>query len=853
MVLLDGVKADHVKVHADNIYVLGRTYGETVNRWEDVLNALEKNNLKLSPKKTACFPNKLDLLGWTKEGKFLFPDPHRQNTLLTVAKPTNVKEMRSFLGTYHTFYKCQANQNTLLAPLTKVISNNPPQGQKIRWTPELEEAFKKAQEAASKLDKLYVPKPDDQLVITQDYAEKGTNMQAGISATLWARLGENDWNIVARMSAELKPQQRNLDPCDGEAVASFLAGKSPSFRIPILASTKKTLSLVDSKPLMEAANLLKNGKFSSSRLINNVLTSISELNLEFHHLSGKMFKNCPDDFASRNPAACTRPNSCKIHTFISECTNMTVSSVNLSVSLPMGAIIGQVQQGQVLQDILAGKTRLPLENKQAMLFLQSRDRDLRRVKELLLAGQRPSIKRDIKEVKVFFRSDVKTSIDKDGCIVVIKRNKGNLVTRTLLVIPDSISIGLLYSLHINLDHPTKQQLHRAVDSRFFTRDLANKCGRVVDSCTLCMSTSTIPKEVHTFKANIVPDHPGQSFTVDIMRDCSKFVMVAADNFSGFISTTFIGSESAEELRDGIIRTITPFMASSLNRIRVDRAPGFGKLANQKEVLAALGIDMELGEAKNKNAIAIVDQKIKELRSALKKICPRSDILNQLCLAKATTTVNEIIRHHKLSAKEIQFSRDLATAKNLPLVDEHIAETITEHRAKKNAAASGSEKLKRAKPAGATTGQLVFLKNEGNKASRRDIYMVLQANTADDSLNICKMRDVLSNKVTSLVPHDDRYRYRVLQTDVILAPDQSHMTNHPFLNKIGTTIIMMVPLVGWRTLTSWRRNISHHTQERRVRKTVMKRKSYGLQAGRVLKRKTIHRTQSKVSFIERFVV
>ena len=56
-------------------------------------------------------------------------------------------------------------------------------------------------------------------------------------------------------------------------------------------------------------------------------------------------------------------------------------------------------------------------------------------------------------------------------------------------------------------------------------------------------------------------------------------------------------------------------------------------------------------------------------------------------------------------------------------------------------------------------------------------MVLQANTADDSLNICKMRDVLSNKVTSLVPHDDRYRYRVLQTDVILAPDQPTVVAH----------------------------------------------------------------------------
>ena len=71
----------------------------------------------------------------------------------------------------------------LLAPLTKTISDNPPQGKK---TDELEKAFRKAQEEARNLDKLYVPQPQDQLVITQDYAEKGTNMQAGISATLWA-------------------------------------------------------------------------------------------------------------------------------------------------------------------------------------------------------------------------------------------------------------------------------------------------------------------------------------------------------------------------------------------------------------------------------------------------------------------------------------------------------------------------------------------------------------------------------------------------------------------------------------------------------------------------------------------
>ena len=303
MVLLTGVKEGWCRVHADNIYVLGHSYSETVDRWEQVLGLLEKNNLKLSPKKTACFPDRLDLLGWIKEGEFLVPDPHRQNTLLTASRPKTIKELRSFLGTYHTFYKCQEKQNTLLAPLTKMVSNNPPSSQKIEWTEELTCSFEKAKAAAKNLDKLYTPKPSDQLALTSDYAEKGTNMKAGVSATLWAMpVAGKDWKVVARMSSELTPQQLQLHPCDGEATAVFMAAKNPAFSVPIKASLKETLALVDSKPLVEAAKLLENGKFLASRLINNVLATISELNLKFHHLSGKMGKNCPDDFASRFPA-----------------------------------------------------------------------------------------------------------------------------------------------------------------------------------------------------------------------------------------------------------------------------------------------------------------------------------------------------------------------------------------------------------------------------------------------------------------------------------------------------------------------------------------------------------------------
>ena len=71
VVLKDCIMSGWCRVLADNIYVMGNNYEETVQRWRLVLELISNNNLKLSPKKTACFPTRLDLLGWTKVGKNL--------------------------------------------------------------------------------------------------------------------------------------------------------------------------------------------------------------------------------------------------------------------------------------------------------------------------------------------------------------------------------------------------------------------------------------------------------------------------------------------------------------------------------------------------------------------------------------------------------------------------------------------------------------------------------------------------------------------------------------------------------------------------------------------------------------
>ena len=120
---------------------------------------------------------------------------------------------------------------------------------------------------------------------------------------------------------------------------------------------------------------------------------------------------------------------------------------------------------------------------------------------------------------------INTMLSTDGCLVVQKRNKNKLFQRDLIIVPESLSEGLLVSMHLNLNHPTPYQLSKVIETRFFILDRDNKIKNLSSNCALCQAGRTIPKEIYEFDANDVPDHPGKSFTVDILRKCKKFINV----------------------------------------------------------------------------------------------------------------------------------------------------------------------------------------------------------------------------------------------------------------------------------------------------------------------------------------
>ena len=779
VILGDCIMSGWCRVQADNLYVMGHTIQETVNNWMIVLDLLRRNNIKLSPKKTACFPDKLDLLGWTKEGKYLIPDSHRQNVIANAPLPTTVKALRSFLGAYRTFFRCKKQMSGLLKDLEEIQAGKK-SSDKIAWNDQLKKKFELSKQEILKLDNLYLPKSDDQLVMTSDWSEKG------ISCTLWAII-DNSPQIVSRFSAKLPKTMENMIkgsnvqpkilPCDGEMTAVYVGIKSPIINATIKASNKKTVCLVDNKPVVEAARLIKGGKFSSSRTINNLMTALSDFDLEFQHLSSKMGQNMIDDYGSRHPASCNKNPECKICNFVKDCQQLTIAPLSFSISND-SCVLGHVSKSDsFIQDIIQGKKSIPFHNRKALKYLQDSDQDLTQLRDYLLTGKRPTPKNNkINSVKRYLNlhKDSKLTIAKDGCIVVTKRDN-NFANRELIVLPDEIGYGIIYAMHLNLNHPTFYQLSRIIDTKFFILGKDAKIKKIIESCALCKSVSRIPKEIEEFKANEMPPHPGMAFTVDVLRMNKKYIMVTVDNFSGFISTMFIKSEKAEDLLEGILLTTSPLRSSLTANIRVDQASGFRKLFKSKTSLSDLNITLEPGEAKNKNAVSLVDKKIKELEDEMRKLTNNGGV-NVRILTKATTVVNEKIRHQGLSAKEIMFSRDQFSQENLSFNDEDIAAEKMELRKTKNidSAKSQARIQKPSAPANATKGQLVFLKHEIGKHSRREMYIVLDTDNSTETMVIAKLPHTLStNEPITFQPHN--FKYVVKQTDAILSPNQPSLT------------------------------------------------------------------------------
>ena len=258
-----------------------------------------------------------------------------------------------------------------------------------------------------------------------------------------------------------------------------------------------------------------------------------------------------------------------------------------------------------------------------------------------------------------------------------------------------------------------------------------------------------PHKLATQSSSDPPETIGVSFAADIVKRYRQLILVLRETVSSYTLTSLIESEKREHLQDGLL-ILSVGLRSLCDHgvtIRVDPAPGFSALHNDKDLLSD-GIKLELGHAKNPNKNPVAERAVEELGLELLNISPEGGPISRVTLALATANLTSRIRRDGLSACELWTQRDQLTGEQLPIVDRQVI--LNQHRSRLQNHPSSSVSKAGGKPRlphpTVSVGTLVFLVCDKSKLAAREKYLIVGLTDS----NTCQLRKFTSSQFRSKV-------------------------------------------------------------------------------------------------------
>ena len=630
---------------ADDLYCGGNTFDELLTNWRDLLEALHKCDLRLSPSKTIVCPSSTTILGWHWHQGELSASRHSLCTLAACSPPPSIAALRSFIGSYKALSRVIPGTSVLLGPLDDMVAGRL-SSDKILWTDDSLSLFHKAQKGLDAHQAVVLPRPDahqavvlprpdDELWLVTDAAVRPT----GIGATLYIRREERT-RVAGFFSCKLKKYQRQWLPCELEALAitSALKHYKPYF----IQTTKPAFVLTDSKPCVEAVEKLRRGEFSHSPRVSTFLAAVSQFPITVKHISGRL--NVSTDFASRHTLECYNQN-CQVCSFVQALSEEPV--INAATINPEDALDSPVYT-----------------SRSAWSNIQSSCSSLRRVYAHLQQGTRPSKKEtNVRDVKSYLS---RATIAPDGLLIVPNKDMFG-TARDRIVVPRQVVHGLATAIHLKLGHPTQHQLKAVFCRYFFALSMDSVLRKVTEACDQCASLKRNVPIPPVFTTQPPPETILTSFAADVMKRARQQILVVRECSTSFTDTLIIPDETATSLRDGLISLCTPLrlLDGPPAIIRCDPAPGFQALPNDPW-LAENRLLVEIGEYKNVNKNPVAERAIEELREELCKLDPLGQPITSAQLAVVTARINTKVRSNGISSREYIFQRDQFNGEQIPL-------------------------------------------------------------------------------------------------------------------------------------------------------------------------------------------
>lgn len=152
-------------------------------------------------------------MGHVIDAKGLHPSESKVRAIRDAPTPTNVTELKSFLGLLNYYHKFLPDLATLLAPLHQLLRKDT----KWMWTHNQEEAFKQAKSFLHSKSLLTRYDENKPLIIAGDASSYG------LGAVLSHRMDDGSELPVAYASRTLSPAEKKYSQLEKEALAIVFA------------------------------------------------------------------------------------------------------------------------------------------------------------------------------------------------------------------------------------------------------------------------------------------------------------------------------------------------------------------------------------------------------------------------------------------------------------------------------------------------------------------------------------------------------------------------------------------------------------------------------------------------------
>lgn len=264
---------DFVYSYLDDFLIYSRSEAEHEDHLREVFKRLKKYGMLVNTSKCVFGAHEVKFLGYLITEKGCRPLDSKVQAVKNFPCPTNVRQLRGFLGMLNFYRRFLPQAAQVQAPLHALLTGSVKGSQPVHLTDNALEAFQACKDSLANAALLAHPDCSAKLAVVTDASDKA------IGAVL-QQCKDNVWEPLAFFSRKLSPSQIKYSPYDRELLAIYEAIKY--FRH--MLEARHFIVYTDHKPISFAFHERKNN--CTPRQYRH-LDFISQFTTDIRHISGK--------------------------------------------------------------------------------------------------------------------------------------------------------------------------------------------------------------------------------------------------------------------------------------------------------------------------------------------------------------------------------------------------------------------------------------------------------------------------------------------------------------------------------------------------------------------------------------